>query len=57
VANASKYVDTDTKGLRKSARYQVCDSRGEHCSEELVVLFGPAWGSQSPEGKNPPSKR
>jgi PKD repeat protein len=56
VANTGKYIDTDTKGVRKTARYQVCDSLGGHCSREFVVLFGPAWGDQYPEGKTPPGK-
>jgi PKD repeat protein len=56
VANTGKYLDTDTKGIRKTARYQVCDSLGEHCSTEIVVLFAPAWSSQYPEGKTPPGK-
>jgi PKD repeat protein len=56
VANSGKYLDTDTKGIRKTARYQVCDSLGEHCSTEIVVLFAPAWSSQYPEGKTPPGK-
>ena len=54
--NTGKYHDTDAGAVRKTARYQVCDALGEHCSEEIVVLFAPAWGSLYLEGKSPPGK-
>lgn len=53
VANTGKYVDMATTGVRKAARYQVCDALGERCSKEITVLFAPARGSKYPAGQLP----
>lgn len=56
VMNNGKYVDTDSARLHKSAAYQICDSFGANCSEEISVVIGSAWGAKPPESKTPPAK-
>ena len=46
VPNTGKFLDHTAGDLRKAARYQVCDAKGEHCSEEFLVALGPFWSNK-----------
>lgn len=55
-ANTGKYLDTGAARLGKSARYQVCDASGGHCSDEILVMLGSSWGGKLPAGNAFPGK-